>query len=343
MIRFIVHGGYGKTATTFLQVNIFSRLNDVLYLGKLKDDKMLSDELQRAYYTVFPSFIGMATDDIFARNSSLLIPLFGDILLKEMKQAGKNIVLLSNECLIDYGDYNGELNQFLLLKLFKYLQDHSDERMEFKVMMTIRNQKECLKSYYAYDFTHLKGRFSSFDKFLKYGLENEHKTIFGGYHYDLVLEDMQNIYGAHNVRFFVYEKMNEDIKGYLNEILGFIGTNQRVEDLDYTQRINVNSSEGMHTLRDVRHGFIPSVIIKAGSKLQFLKTVKFFRYLNKIILRYYSSSEKVVDRGILYEFPQKLTSDIENMYRNSNRRLSQMLNIDLEKYGYICNRNEFRH
>jgi hypothetical protein len=55
MIRFIVHGGYGKTATTFLQEKIFSHLNDVLYLGKFKDGKILSDELTRLYYTIFPS------------------------------------------------------------------------------------------------------------------------------------------------------------------------------------------------------------------------------------------------------------------------------------------------
>lgn len=344
MVRFILHGGYGKTATTFLQKNLFSHLNDVLYLGKLQDGKMLSDELQRIYYTIFPSFAGMAINDIRARNSSLLIPLFGDILLSEMKQAKKDIILLSNECLIDYGNYNAELNQFLLLKLFRYLQDNYDEKIEFKVMMTIRNQKESLKSFYAYDFTHQKDRFDSFEKFIKYGLENEYKTIFGGYRYDLVLEDMQNIYGSNNVRFFVYEKMEEDIKAYLRDILDFIGTNQRVDCLNYTQKVNVNSNEGVHRIREVKHSFIASLFMKmyqySKSILQPLKTVNLFQNLKNIIQSYCNNSVKVVDRGSLREFPQELITDIDNMYKNSNSRLSQMLNTELEKYGYIGGRYE---
>lgn len=342
MARFIVHGGYGKTATTFLQKNVFSHLNDVLYFGKLQDGNMLFDELQRIYYTIFPSFSGMSINDIRARNSSLLIPLFGDILLREMKQAKKNIILLSNEALIDYGNYNAELNQFLLLKLFRYLQDNYDELIEFKVMMTIRNQKESLKSFYAYDFTHLKGRFDSFEQFIKYGLENECKTIFGGYHYDLVLEDMQDIYGSENVRFFVYEKMKEDVRAYLYDILEFIGTNQRVDCLDYTQKVNVNANEGVHRIREVKHGFIASVFMKmyqySKAILQPLETVNLFQKLKNIIQTYCNKSVKVVDRGRLRDFPHEMITGIDNMYRNSNSRLSQMLNTELERYGYIGGR-----
>ena len=125
-------------------------------------------------------------------------------MLKEIKQSQKDIVLLSNECLIDYGNYNAELNMLLLLRLFNYLQDNYNKQIECKVMMTIRNQKDILKSFYAYDFTHLKERFNSFEKFIQYGIENKHEIVFGGYFYDLVLDDMKRLYGSDNVQFFVY-------------------------------------------------------------------------------------------------------------------------------------------
>ena len=347
MVRFIVHGGYGKTATTLCQENIFPHLNDVLYLGKFQEHgKMLSDELGRMYHLIFPSFVGMDVNDVRARNSSLLIPLLGDILVKEIKQAQKDIVLLSNECLFDYVHHNAELNQLLLLKLFKYLQDNYNEKIEFKIMMTIRNQKEALKSLYAFDFTRLKDHFDSFEKFIKYGLQNKHQTIFGGYHYDLVLEDMQYVYGPNNVHFFIYEKMKEDIKAYLYDIFDFIGTNQRIDHLNYTQKVNANSNEGVHRIREVKYGLIASLLVKMyrynKSFLEPLEKTKVVQTLKNIIEPYCLNSMKIVDRGSLKDFPQELSSSIDNMYKNSNSRLSQMLNTDLEKYGYIGGRTEVK-
>ena len=344
MVRFIIHGGYGKTATTFLQENIFPHLNDVLYLGKRQDLTMLSEELRSLFHFVFPSFYGMPRHDMHARNSSLLIPLLGDVILRAMEQFKKDTVLLSNECLFDYAHHNAELNQLLLWKLFRYLEDNYSEKMEFKVMMTIRNQKDALKSLYAFDYTRLKDRFDSFQNFLEYGLKNKHKTVFGGLYYDLILEDMQTMYGPDNVRFFVYEKMEEDIKAYLYDIFNFIGTTQRLDGLKYTQRLNTNSNEGTYRIREVKRGFIASLFVKMyrynKSMIQPLETTTLFRYLKKKIESYAGNSMRIVDRGHIHTLPQALIPAFDSMYKNSNRRLAQMLHADLELYGYTGGRRE---
>jgi len=338
VIRFIVHGGYGKTATTFLQEKIFCHLDDVLYFGKGENGKMFSDELQKLYYTLFPSLSDSASITR-ARNSSMLIPCIGDLLLREMKQAEKDIILLSNECLIDFGNYNAELNMLLLLRLFNYLQDNYNKQIEFKVMMTIRSQKDYLKSFYAYDFTHLKSRFSSFEKFIQYGVENKHDIVFGGCHYDLVLDDMKRIYGHDNVRFFVYEKMNEDINSYLQDIFQFIETDHRLDALNYKQKLNVNSKEGTHKIREVKRSPIAKLILGTYQyvkpRIQSLESTNIFQELKKTAQSYCNNSVKVIDRGSLGNFPHELASITDNMYRKSNNRLSQMLGIDLEKYGYV--------
>ena len=263
-------------------------------------------------------------------------------MLKEIKQSQKDIVLLSNECLIDYGNYNAELNMLLLLRLFNYLQDNYNKQIECKVMMTIRNQKDILKSFYAYDFTHLKERFNSFEKFIQYGIENKHEIVFGGCFYDLVLDDMKRLYGSDNVQFFVYEKMKKDVKSYLRDILDFIGTNHKLEHLNYTQKVNVNSNEGVHRIREVKPGFIASLIKKTYQHsrriLQPLEAINTFQTLKSITQSYCKKSMKVIDRGSLNHFPKELAYQIDNMYKKSNRRLSQMLNIDLEEYGYTGGR-----
>ncbi len=338
MIRVIVHGGYVKTATTFLQDKIFSQLSDVSYLGKLHGGKMISPEFKRCYQSIFPS-LSASKSTVRARNSAPLISCLGDILLNQIKQTKKEILLLSNECLIDYANYNAELNMFLLARLFSYLQDNCDHPIQFKVMMTIRNQKDSLKSLYAYDYTHLKERFSSFEKFIEYGLKNQHEIVFGGYHYDLVLEDMKKIYGADNVRFFVYEKMKKDIRSYIQDILDYIGTSQKIEELDYTQATNVNSDDGVHRIRDVKRGIIALMILKIYQRnkrtIQRLEAMSIFKMIKKVTRSYCKRSMKVIDRGGLYSFPKELAENIDYMYKETNSRLSEMLNIDLSEYGYV--------
>ena len=338
MVTFIVHGGYGKTATSFLQQIVFSHLDDVLYFGKLKDDKMLPDELGRLYYEIFPPF-SRTVLPMRARNSSLLIPQLGDLLIKEMKKASKKIVLLSNECLIDYANYNAELNMLLLYRLFNYLQDNYDEGIEFKMMMTIRNQKEFLKSYYAYDFSVLKERFSTLQKFIQYGIANNHEIVFGGCHYDLVWEDMEKIFGKKNVQFFIYERMKKDIHSYLNNIFEFIGTSQTMDTLDYDRKINVNFDGRVHRMRDVEYGFWASFMMKFyqhnKERLNFLTSLKGYHSFKNIVLSYCNNSMRVVDAGGLYDLPKDLVQRIDKIYKASNQNLARKLDSDLETYGYI--------
>ena len=342
MASFVVHGGYKKTGTSFLQEHIFSHLNDVFYIGK-RTGKMFSHEIQTKYQRLFPHSYSTVRQDLCVSNSSLLISSFGDILLKKIKETKKDIMILSNEDLFDYENHNSELNQFLLFKLFSYLQANYDEKIEFKVMMTIRNQKDLLKSYFAFNSNYyFRDRFHSFDNFLKSGIENNYDSVFGGYHYDEILKAMQDIYGLNNVRFFIYEKMNEDIRAFFHDILDFIGTNQSIEDLNYSEKVNVNSNEGVHRILEFKDNCVASFFMRLvkvcrhnRSILEFLKKVKLFQHLNNIKESYCHKHRKVVVSGYLYEFPPELITDIESIYKNSNIRLSQMLKIDLGKYGYI--------
>ena len=351
MVKFIVHGGYSKTATTFLQKKIFPYLGDVLYFGK-QDGKIIPEELNDLYHIIFPSGVNMhhlyrlffpsiASNVSYRRtiNSSLIIPLFGDILLREMKKSGKNIILLSNESLFDFAASNAELNMLLLLRLFNYLQTNYSEKIKFKVMMTIRNQKNFLQSFYADSFSHLKGQFKSFEDFIQYGIKNNHEMIFGGCYYDLILEDMKKIYGQDNVRFFVYEKMKEDTKSYLHDIFQFIGTDHNVNTLDYNKKVNVNSKEGVHKIIEIRHSlfaiFIWGIYQHIKPILSPLESIKIFQIIKKTAKSYRKNSRKLFKRGEIKDFPNNLASIIDDMYKQSNNRLSKMLDINLEEYGYI--------
>lgn len=344
MIRFIIHPGYAKTATTFLQENIFSQLDDVLYLGMFRDSLMLSNDFTTMFSTIFPRFINTGVNEIRARNSSLLIPTLGDLVLKEITKEKKNLVLLSNERLFDYGHYNGELNQFLLSKLIRYLKNNSDQELQFQIIMTIRNQKDVLHSYYAYFYKDFKKRFPSFEDFLRFGLDNKHEIIFGSYYYDSVLKDIQDIFGTANVHVFLYERMRQDIRTFLHEILQIIGTNMKVENFDYGATVNVNSEDGSHRMLDVESGFIANflkglrrVYAHVPTRLRWLESNASFQRLRATVLSH-SRMTHIVSRGILREFSPEFADAIDVMYQDSNNKLSQMLNADLEQYGYVGGR-----
>lgn len=341
MVRFIVHPGYAKTATTFLQRKIFSQLKDVLYLGMFPDSSMLSNGLTTMFGTIFPRFTDIGTNEIRARNSSLLIPTLGNLILREMDKHQKAFVLLSNERLFDYGHYNGELNQFLLSKLIRYLKDNCDEKLEIKVIVTIRNQKDILESYYAFFYSRLKNRFPSFQDFLRFGLENKHEIVFGSYHYDSILKDIEDIYGSNNIQVFLHERMQLDVKASLHDMMNFIGTKEKVEGLDYGAKVNVNSEAGAHHLLDVEYGSAAKLLMKlrkmysyTPSKLRHLERIRGFDWLRATV-RSHSGSKNIVSKGVLREFPKEFVDAINDMYRDSNNNLSKMLNTDLEQYGYI--------
>jgi len=118
-IKIIFHCGYGKAATTFMQEEIFSKMSSVLYLGKLKNGEMITQELNNSFYKLFPSIIKGNPETYLARNSTYLVEEFGSLLVDIINKNRKDIILMSNESIFDYGNYNAELNHYLLYKLKK--------------------------------------------------------------------------------------------------------------------------------------------------------------------------------------------------------------------------------
>ena len=335
MIRFIVHGGHGKAATTFFRTKIHPHLEDVLYLGRYLNAscRMLTPELDKTYYDLFPAFGDVV--DHRAQNSALLIAAFGDEILQEIHRSDKKIVLIANT-FFEYSAYNAELNQLLLLKLFRYLQDNCPELIAFKVMLNIRNQKDILQSFQAENF-HTK-RFKTFGEFIQYGKENSYKNIFGGYHYGELLSDMRYLYGSHNVRFFLFEQMKENMKAYLQDVLDFIGSEQDIRVLEYTEKLNMSQENGRFALKHGRHNSITSMIqavyLFFKPWLKCIEEIGYFKAAKAGVKKYHQSTYRIARKGYVEELTLELSNVIDNIYRGSNSKLAKLLNKDLEKYGY---------
>ena len=172
--QLLIHAGYGKTATTWLQRKIFPNIPDSIYLGK---DPFLSKQFERLHYKLFTPFYSI--DKYYARNSAMMISDYAKMIKDVVYRGPQNIkkVVISDKCMMDYENYNDELNMYLLEQLKRKLVDVF---YDVKLLITIRSQETWLLSYFAYDYNHLKKRFRNFDEFLDYGYTNPFETVWGG-------------------------------------------------------------------------------------------------------------------------------------------------------------------
>lgn len=334
-VTFLIHAGYGKTATTFLQQNVFSKLNDVIYLGK---DPYLHAGLKTAHENLFRPLYQRNEFTLRARNSSPLIATYGDLILAEIRrQPAKNIVVLSDENIFDYANYNAELNIYLVGRLASYLNEQLQGRLDVKVMATIRNQVSALQSYFAYDYPLLKSRFKSMEEFIAYGLKDTHYASFGGYFYDEVLLELQQQFGADHVKFFVFEQLKEDAGRFIGRILDFLGSKADVGALDLDTYVNRNSAQdGTNYVRDLNFvgrllGCWTQYYINHSHKMGLigkgLRSLKgSYLFINERFVRTHAVGNVKLDA--------ELAKMICGIYAESNRHLGDMMALDLRPYGY---------
>mgnify|MGYP000282730294 CR=1 FL=1 len=317
-----------------------SKYSSVHYQDYLDLDKILSAQNLRSIEVEGAE----AHDEMLFIIIHQVYELWFKQIIHELKKSGKNNVVISNETLFDFADYNAEANQLLLHRLHAQLKTEYDGEVELKVFMTIRNQNDFLKSFYTYFYQRFYRQFPSFRDFLSYGLANPMQTVFGQLHYDALLRDLESLFGADNVRFFVYEQMQEDSKKYLQDILDFMGSKANLDQIDYQQKVNVNSNEAGHGIKRSEYkglsilGRLTDLIEKVYQvqqhRLKSLKNIPLIYGLWNRLLSVRRNSKTIVIKGRIKQIPDDLLPGLQSLYSKSNEALAERLGIDLAKYGY---------
>lgn len=328
----LIHPGYGKTATTWLQRKVLPNVSSSLYLGK---DPFFSNIFERSHNNLFEPLYGI--DTYRARNSATLIDKYANLIRLRLNSSGTPIkrVILSDECILDYANYNAELNIYILSQLVRKLENDFDE---IKILVTIRNQETYLTSYFAYDYQNLKGRFRSFDKFIQYGYDNPTYSVFGGIHYHLVLAEMNRLFGKEKVKFLPYEYLVENPENFIRQIAIFFEV-EPAELVKYasapSENVNI-TKEGKHAVRDMNllGGAILnlSVLYKKSGIFNAMPNalndkIKFFR---NIVFKRLSGINYVGNVAM----DERTIKMVRSMYVRSNQELAKLADIDLEKLGW---------
>lgn len=298
----IIHIGYHKTGTTFLQRQVFPALKanlvmapDVAYIAKSKDyNPERFVEILKSQYIL----------DKYERT------------------------VISQEALSGRAASSADWNEYLIARRLYQTFPNA------KFLIVIRNQLEYVLSLYTF-------------RVVKRGLERRNLSTYleqifkdslqERLQYDKLVKHYIHLFGKENILVLAYEQLNEDHDRFVSEILKFMNINDMIE---YNpQKVN----KGVRNLKIVNANRLlncPISIITDFLRRKNVLSQKKYSILANEYFRFKRRRVNPVLERILNECSQDI--DLDKKWKNviiaackeSNRRLADIVNIDLLYYGY---------
>jgi adenylylsulfate kinase len=346
-ITILFHIGFGKTATTWMQRQVFPRIKNCLYFGKYSEgDLMLNESFHKLHYQLFRPLHGKNrhrsrnSEDLlrqYAKEiSEQILSKFSDESL-EYEQVGNYKAILSNETIACYGNHDAELNLMLLSRVASAVKENLGREFDVSVqiLVTFREQSSLLQSIYAFDYPHLSDKYQTFSDFIEEGLANHHDEVFGSLWVDEVVKLVRSLFRDDTVLFVPYEILKENPLEFLRQTIVKLGlvTSEQLSDFSDLDQENTNKGkDGANKLRDVSN--MSKLIAKVARYKHFAPDFMFNTM--KKVATFIRSHQKVVFRGEIKLTPSQ-RNKIRNLYRESNTRTAKLLSFDLGKLGYSVN------
>lgn len=342
-MKLILHGGLGKTATTWLQTVGLPALN-VRQLGK--HALGYPEKLEALQYELFSPVYKPTDVWTRNRNSTPLVREFADGLTQVLLKAhesrtmdrGSDTWVFSDENMLTYGGV--EINIPLLSALIHEIDVRMNDSnpIEVDIVITIREQKSFLRSYYAYDYANLKPRFRTFGKFLEHGMRNPNGEVFGMLHYnDLYVMLNSNLGHRMRVRLVPYEELRfRGSSSFLGKFLDEANWQGRSE-LAALDGIGVNTQGGgdYHLRDSYRRSLLLSRLLGRGdaglrNRASRMADSVLTTSIGKRIIP--PEPTRIRKSAATYETWQE--ESVDAIFACPNRHASELTDIDLESLGY---------
>ncbi len=322
-INLVIHPGFGRCGTTFLQKKIFAKSN-YINLGK---PRKLNDELIKLQYKVFiPKY---SFDKIYPMNLSKAVRDYSEKLRSEIDKSGKTNFILSDENISDKVNYFGYFNFFLLSEIIKKLTENYDLKLKF--IITIRSQWEIISSGWCADYR-LRLNFITFQNYLK--LLKSDLNLNEIYDYEIYLKNLKELFKP-EILLLPLEELIHNKKNYLEKIENFLETSIEFEDLD---PIKVNSFKDKNIKKyfilkpDIRQILIKPIssIHNFLNKNSSIYQKNFYKF--KAIKKYYEPN--LIRRGT-FQISEDQQLEIKKIYEKSNKSLEKLFKLNLKQYDYF--------
>jgi len=298
-IRPIIHVGYPKAASTWLQQVLFKnkdagflapwgmRSNGAITQLAVKD-KFLSESAQRVFHKGLQEAV-----------KSSLVPV------------------LSHENMSG----NPARNQYWGKEVANRIHAIFPEAL---ILIVIREQKSILRSWYKY---HIKcGGKRSLDQFINAKTVMSEGKIFRlleHFEYDLLIGYYQSIFGLNNVLVLPFELLKISKESFVKKIFGFADLNNSIDCIDYTEPPkNVSCKAGRVVLQRQMN-----YLIQPCNKLPWLVSSKLSAEIERFI-------PQAIHTRIEKRWQQSIEEQVGDLFHASNQRTSELIKMNLADFGY---------
>jgi len=298
----IIHIGYPKTASTWLQNNFFNNISNIDFVDRrtTKEDFILSNSLD------FDS--NFLTD----------------------KYKNKSRILLSHELLVGGMIHTGGVNGILIKEFCLRLKSVFPNA---QIVLFIRNQTDMIAS--AYNQYIKGGGTYGINKYLYQNtFDALNKYFFFSFkylEYDKIIDLYKKEFGENNVYIYLHEEFSKDPKEFTKKLSEKFNFDTDFDKIDYTP-LNIKYRKHLKTLFRITNIFYRKSVINKFNLFRFnklyYKSKNTFNSLNKY--KIFGSFQNT--REILKEKNYKYICDY---YKESNQRLISKHKLnEIKEYNY---------
>lgn len=308
MTNIIIHIGYHKTGTSYIQKNIFESFDKFIRI-KQRD---IFDAL------IYP--------DPFEYDDANGINFVQPYIAQADKE--NKILVLSNERLS--GDpHNGGADSKEIANRLHKLPGNK------KIIIGIREQKDFAYSSYS-QYIKAVGSVSLDDYLEPKTKKNKYLFHKDFLKYEKLITYYIGLFGKENVLILPYEKLKHFPSTFNKSILDFIGIDLDIKKIS-TGKINSGYKPIITTLKRYFNPFVLPEHPYLGDTYSSKILSYFFRFLHKLIN---FIPTKRIDRRIKTINENIIAKHLANYYCENNLILQQILNEDIQRFGYeICDKH----
>jgi hypothetical protein len=302
--KILIHIGYHKTATTWLQRNLWnnSECGFQVYLNR----KEFKENFIRKHSLDFDA-------EEFKKH-------YED---KTLDQSN-TIEVISDERLSGSPHTGGHDSKEMADRLYASFP-------EAKILIVIREQTDMIASSY---FQYLKaGGASSLEDYMNPPLKARAVPMFdlGYFDYSKLINYYQNLFGNERVLVLLYEEFRDAPKSFCSKIYKFLDLKENLEGLDFRKVVNKKLSLIFaFFIRHINKFFTKTRLNPIAIEANFM--TKIFTSLSFFIDRFIPDK---VHKKLEKAFREKIKKKITGLYTESNQKLNSKLGLEMEKYGYM--------
>ena len=320
----IIHIGYGKTASTFLQ-NYFTDMKGINYLGGWYDNK------KREYFFKIPFFNKLINQIVQPEFFTGFNKNFKKELANRLKKNRDKVSLISN-------DHFSITPSYSCAKRLKEIFPNG------KILLILRKQQDLIFSLYRYRGHYLRyaaepyfRRFISFDSWVTRIIKNYYsnsgahrdKTWEGDYlrviDSSLLVSNFEKFFGKKNIHILLYEEMVKDPDAFLKKL----STILKIDCSVLKNKLKTNEINKSFSFNHIKFLYYKDKIL---GKLTITKKIFFLKPLAKIIYKFLGNKSNLFESNF---FTKKQLKEIKKIYSKKNNILDKRYNLSLKKYGYF--------